>query len=258
VVFQQGCQFVARRAGLKPKHGGSLLVFSVAMIALAIGFGYLSSRRLQAYRDDLSLWGDAVVHQPHDPLVHYNLAIALNKRGERPKAIQHFEQALRLDPDIFQAHYNLALAFEESARPHEAIEHYRATIRLRPEDAASHYNLARLLEDAGDTRSAAEHYRQAVAAQHDFSAAHSNLGLLLLIAGDIENSINHLETALRLEADLTNHVNLMLAYVQANRVAAAIPLAEKALDLARAQGETLLAEKLKGDLEFLRARRSKR
>lgn len=241
----------------KLRRGRALAAFSLAMLVLAIGFGMLSRHRLRAYRDEHSIWQDALVHQPHDPLVHTNLAISLVDIGRRSDAIGHFEQAVQLDPDSYLAHYNLARALEESGRPRDAIEHYRDSIRLKPDDAAAHYNLARLLEGAGADKSAAEHYRQAIAANQDFSAAHTNLGILLLIAGDTENAIHHLETALRLQADLDNHLNLVVAYANANRFAAAIPVAEQALVLARVQGDTLLVATIERELAALRARSAK-
>ncbi len=234
---------------------GPVAVFSVATIALAIGFGYLSSRRLEAYRDELALWQDAVVHQPHDPLVQFNLGTLLAEAGQIPEAIRHFEEAVRLDPDSYRAHYNLARALEGSARSQDAIEHYRSTLRLRPDDAASHYNLARLLEDTGHTLQTIEHYRQAIAVQPDFSAAHTNLGILLLTTGHAQEAVKNFEAALGLQEDLANYMNLVVVYSQLNRATEAIPLAEKALDLARSQGETSLVEELEAVLAYFRGQR---
>ena len=232
------------------------MVFSVATIALAIGFGYLSSRRLAAYRDELSLWQDAVVHQPHDPTVQTNLGTQLAEAGRLEEAILHFEEAVRLDPDSRQAHYNLARALEQSARPQDAIEHYHASLRLRPDDAASHYNLGRLLEGAGKTRQAIEHYRQAIAAQPDFAAAHTNLAVLLLSAGHTQEAIAHFEAALRRQKGLFDYMNLAMAYSLANRADEAITMAEKALELARAQGDTSVARRIEAALAYFRAQRA--
>jgi tetratricopeptide (TPR) repeat protein len=254
-VLQKAWQSVARRAGRESIQSGPIAVFSVATIVLAIGFGYLTSRRLVAYQDELCLWQDAVVHQPHDPVVQINLGTQFAEAGELPEAILHLEEAVRLDPDFYQAHYNLARALEESARPHDAIEHYRSTVRLRPAEAAAHYNLARLLEQTGQKPQAIEHYRQAIAVQPDFGAAHTNLGILLLNAGDVEGAIEHFEAALREQKGLGTYTNLAMAYGLANRLAEAIPMAEKALDLARSQGETSLAEQLAGALAYFRAQR---
>jgi tetratricopeptide (TPR) repeat protein len=265
-LHQRVWRTVARRAGREPFQSGPAAVFSVATIALAIGFGCVSAHRLAAYRDEFLLWQDAVVHQPHDPVVRINLGIQFAEAGQFPEAIAHLEEAVRLpiDPAAwcaemlrYRAHYNLARALEGSARPQDAIEQYRTTLRLRPGDAASHYNLARLLEDAGLVQEAAPHYRQAISARPDFSEARANLGILLIGAGHTREAIENFEAALRVKKDLANYVNLATAYSIANRAAEAIPMAEKGLDLARAQGETSMAEELEATLAHLRARRSR-
>ncbi len=258
---------VARCAGRKPTGREACAVFSAATIALVIGLACLSSYRLSAYRDEFSLWLDAARHQPHDPVVQSSLGTLLAEAGRLPEAIEHLEEAVRLVPDPddspvwyaeelqYRAHYNLARALEGSRRFPDAIEQYRVTLRVRPGDAPTHYNLARLLEDAGDRQEAIEHYRQAIAVQADFPAAQSNLGILLLTTGHVQEAIESFEAALREQEDLANYVNLAMAYSMADRVGEAIRMAEKALDLARSQNETPLAEKLEATLVRLRAQR---
>lgn len=244
---------VVRRAELDSFRSGSVVMFSIAIIALAIGFAYLSSNRLVAYQDELSIWQDAAVHQPHNSVVRQNLGIQLAQAGQLKDAILHLEEAVRLTPDSHRAHFNLALSLEQSARFQDAIDHYRTTLRLCPDDPASHYNLARLLANTGHTLQAISHYRLAIAAQSDFHAAHTNLGSLLLLTGHQQESIRHFEAALREQKDMANYINLAMAYSYVNRVADAIPMAEKALDLARSQGNKSLTREIEGVLARYRA-----
>jgi tetratricopeptide (TPR) repeat protein len=184
--------------------------------------------------------------------VWINLGTQLAKADLLPEAVSHFEEAVRLDPESHKAHYNLARALEVFARPQDAIKHYRMALKFRPEDAATHYNLARLLEAAGTTRQAGKHYRLAIAAHPDFSAAHTNLGLLLLNSGRTQEAIAELEDALRLQEDLANYMNLIFAYSQDGRIAAAASTVERAVNLARAEGNTPLANRLEKALKQLR------
>ena len=269
VAIQQVAQTVAHRFGKEPTRRGPLAALAVATFAVVIGFGYLSSQRLLAYESEFALWQDAALRQPHNPLVQLNLGTMIAEKGDLPQAIVHLEEAVRLAPAPqhsplwyaelmrYRAHFNLARALEASGQAEPAMEQYRATLEVRPDDAASHYNLARLLEDAGSTEQAVEHYRQAVAAQPDFSAAHNNLGIRLLTSGRVEEAIASFEAAVRGQENLENCLNLAMAYASANRVADAIPMAEKALDLARSQNEPYLAQKIKATLGYLRSRQTK-
>jgi protein O-mannosyl-transferase len=242
VLLERVWQFVTKHKQRESVHRGPMAVFAVVTILLAIAFGCVSSHRLLAYREELTLWQDAVLHQPHDPMVQFNLGTLLVEAGRVPEAIDHLEKAVQLDPESYEAQYNLARALEDTSQPQEAAAHYREALGLRPEDAASHYNLARLLEEAGSLSEATDHYRQAVAAQPDFPPAHTNLGILLLNAGDTQEAITCFEAALLQQEDTGNCINLAMAYATANRLAEAIPLARKALDLSQTPTEKSLSK----------------
>jgi tetratricopeptide (TPR) repeat protein len=64
--------------------------------------------------------------------------------GQVPEAIQHYEQALRIQPDFAEVHYNVGLALEKVGRTPEAIQHYEQALRIRPDFVQAQYALARL------------------------------------------------------------------------------------------------------------------
>lgn len=248
-LWQIGCQ----RLGWKPTRNTAVATCFAATAPLAIGLACLSSQRLAVYQDELLLWQDAARHQPHDPMVQFNLGTLLAEAGRPAEAITHLERAVELDPDSGEARFNLARALEESGLAQDAALQYRATVALQPDHAAAHYNLARLLEDSGKSAQALEHYQLAVESQPDFAAAHSNLGILLLGTGRTPEAIEHFEAALDGQNDPGNSINLAMAYWMAGRTAEAIPLAEKALNLARTQGDQALAARIETALAQLRA-----
>jgi tetratricopeptide (TPR) repeat protein len=60
------------------------------------------------------------------------------------EAIQHYEQAVRINPDSVDAHYNLGVALEQLGRVPEAIKHYEQALRLSPNRVEAQNRLARL------------------------------------------------------------------------------------------------------------------
>lgn len=225
--------------------GAASIVLLVAVTAL---FARVSSQRLLAYHDELTLWQDAALHQPRDPLVRANLGIALDRIGQHGEAVVEFSEAVRLDPNSFQTQYNFARALESSRQPEEALAHYREALRLQPEHAASHNNLGRLLAAKGDSQAAIEHYQMAIDLDPQLSEAHNNLGSLLIAYGHTHAAIEQFEQALRLKADAAAHSNLAVAYARDGRMAEATAMARKAISLARAEGNTALAEQLEAAL----------
>lgn len=228
----------------EPARRWTIALSLALFVGLTAIFARVSSQRLLAYHDELTLWQDAALHQPHDPLVRANLGIALDRSGRHDEAVTEFTEAVRLDPNSFQTQYNFARALESSGQLEEAIEHYRDALRLQPEHAASHNNLGRLLAASGDSQAAATHYEMAIDLDPRLSQAHNNLGSLLISYGHTHAAIEHFEQALRLKADSATHSNLAVAYAHDGRMAEATAMARKAISLARAEGNNALAEQL--------------
>jgi tetratricopeptide (TPR) repeat protein len=118
---------------------------TVAVAAvLAIGFGFLTSRRNEDYRSDIAIWGDTVAKRPENPRAHNNLGNALTQSGRIPEAMAHLEYALRIKPDNAEAHYNLGVALERAGRVQDAIRHYEQVLRIKPDLTDARNALARL------------------------------------------------------------------------------------------------------------------
>jgi Flp pilus assembly protein TadD len=245
-------QAVTRKSERHRTGNGSQQVTVVVTALLSIGFGWLSTQRLSAYQSGLSLWQDAVLHQPNDPLVRANLGISLTQAGRLVEAIPHFEAWVELRPDSHWAHYNLARSLEGTQQYQGAMVSYRRAVERQPDHVASHYNLARLLEQSKKWPWAIKHYMQAIDAQPDFAAAHTNLAFLYQSFGDMPLAITHFEAALQAKKDLDHYVNLILALRQTDHTEQATELVEQAIKLAQSQGETGVADELANLLATLR------
>ena len=120
---------------------------------------------------------------------------------------------------------------------YRAIDEYDATLHYRPAFVPAHNNLGRLLAAIGKTSQAIDHYRQAVEIEPHFVAAHTNLAIALFGQGETGEALAQFRTALALKPSVETYANLAGACGQLGRFDEAIPLAEKALELARANGQ---------------------
>ena len=250
-LLEAAWQTFERRIRLNFAHIQPTTIAILLATLLALGFGLLSTQRLAAYQDGITLWRDALLHQPNDPLVRANLGISLAEDGQFAEATEQFHAWTQLKPNSHWAHYNLARSCEGLAKAKEAMQHYRRVLELQPGHAATHYNFARLLEDAGKWPVAIKHYRRAIDEQPDFYAAHTNLGMLLLDLDQPQLAIEHLKIALEGQVSLVNYQNLTLAFIQADRSSAAMAVLEKAIRLAYDQGESAIATDLESVLTDL-------
>ena len=190
----------------------------------------LSRVQVRYWKDSETLFRHALDVTRDNWLAHNSLGNALMESGRLPEAIEHLEQALRIDPDYAQAHNNLGNALMGSGRLPEAIEHLEQALRINPDSAEAHCSLGAALERAGRLQDAIGHYEQALRIKPDLAEAHYNLGTALGRVGRVGEAIEHLEQALRIKPDYAEaHTNLGITLGQAGRIPEAIEHLERAL-----------------------------
>ncbi|MEQ1908368.1 MAG: hypothetical protein ABMA15_06070, partial [Vicinamibacterales bacterium] len=65
-------------------------------------------------------------------------------------ALDHFREALRLDPTYGEAHYNMGSLSRSGGRLSEAVDHLRQAVRFKPDLAPAVASLAWLLATSAD------------------------------------------------------------------------------------------------------------
>ena len=186
----------------------------------------------------------------------------MRQAGRIPEAIGHWEQALRFYPDDIKAHYNLGLALVRLGRLQEAVGHWEQALRIKPDYAEAHYNLGVALVQLGRLPEAMGHWEQALRIKPDYAEAENNLAWLLATlapadGGDPVRAVTLAERA----CELTNNQvagyldTLAVAYAAAGRFNDAVAAAQKAIELAKAAGQSQLVEEIELHLELYRAGR---
>jgi tetratricopeptide (TPR) repeat protein len=190
----------------------------------------LTIQRNRDYRSELTIWRDTVNKCPGNPRARTNLGLALVDAGRVPEAIQQYEQALRIKPDLVEGHYNFGHALIKEGKTQEAIAHYREALRVKPDLAEANCSLGYALIQAGKAAEAIPYLERSLRAKPDFAEAHCNLGNALAQVGKTQEAAAHWELSLRFNpenADVQNNLAIVLA--QAGKTEEAISHWEKAL-----------------------------
>ena len=219
-----------------------------------LGFALLDKGQVE---ESISCFDRAIAARPNDPNPYYNRGRAWLKASRYENAITNFQTAVRLQPDFASAYCNLGYALLQSGRISDAISNYQQAIALEPDYALAHNDLGSILLRSGDTNQARSHFERAVSAAPDFVEARYNLAGLLLAAGQLDDALSQYEKVVQLRPRLAE-AHLMLgkvaaAYARAGRLDRAEAVADHALELARAAGETSLAESLSAQLQSYQA-----
>ncbi len=127
---------------------------------------------------------------------HANLANILLQEYEIDAAIWHFQQAVKLRPDIAELHDSLGRAFASKGIS-LARAAFREALRLKPDLATAHYNLAGWLVREEQFEEACGHYRRALALAPGLLAAALGLAGVLIDLGRLSEAASLIEDLAR-------------------------------------------------------------
>jgi spermidine synthase len=183
--------------------------------------------------------------------------------GKPEEASQHYKEALRLDPDLVEAHMNLGNLLLARGEIQDAIAQYKDVLRLKPESAEAHNYLGRALARSGRAPEAIEHYEEALRFKPNLMEAQNNLAWLLATwvsaeGGGAARAVTLAEAACKLTDNRVAAYldTLAAAYAAAGRFQDATSTAQKAIEIARAEGRTELVEKIEARLKLYRSERA--
>jgi len=149
IVFKRFLASAPRRAGAA--------VFGV--MALAVAYTAATAQRTPVWKDNLSLFSDAVRKSPREEIPHGMLGLALLEAGRLDEASEQFRSVLKIDPRSANGHYNLGRTLLRQNLPDRAAREFEKTLALTPEDGDAHRRLAVAYVLAGRVDDAVEHYR---------------------------------------------------------------------------------------------------
>jgi tetratricopeptide (TPR) repeat protein len=156
-------------------HRAGLLV---ARATLA-GLDPARSRRRADYMMALDLAERALSEQPGLPAAQLIRGIALLNLDDPGRAIDAFDQAVRLDPEDALGRLWLAGAYQAAGSPERALAAAREGVTRAPEDGTARLVLGRLLATTGDGDGAAATFLEALERAPGLTDAESGLRVLL-------------------------------------------------------------------------------
>ena len=203
----------------------------VPAVVLAM-LGVLTWRQTGIYQSQEILWRDTLTKNPDCWLAHNNLGIWLYHEGHIEMAIEHYHQAIEIEPNWCDTWYNLGAALDAQGRPDEAIAHYRRAIQLNPDYAYALNNLGNALAAKGQWDEAIESYRRAVRSDPNYSWALNNLGVALAVRGRLEEAIQAYQRAIKINPERASTcMNLGITLGQLGRTREAVAQYRQALKL---------------------------
>ncbi len=173
------------------------VVYGFAGIVLPV-LVLLTWRQAGMYTDKETLWRTTLARNPDCWIVHYNLGNLLGSQGRMEEAMEHYHEAIQINPNSSEALYNLGMALATTDRFEEAIESFRKAIQINPNSFEALNNLGNALAAQGRFDEAIENYRKAFQINPNYSETLYNLGAALAAKGRFEEAIKNYRMAIQI------------------------------------------------------------
>jgi tetratricopeptide (TPR) repeat protein len=221
---------------------GSLLLIAVAAL--------LTHYQLEYWRTSESLFRHCLAVTTDNYIAYNNVGAILVNQRRYEEAKPFYTEALRINPAFIDAVMNMGTLLAIQGDVTNAVSYLEQGVHLAPGSAECYCKLAVALSEQGRLQEAVSCYRESVRLKPDQVPARNNLAWILATSPDAElrngaEAVNLAERA----CELTRYQEPMLvgtlaaAYAEAGRFTDARNMAEKAVRISTAAGQTELAHK---------------
>lgn len=155
---------------------------------------------------------------PKDARKQYEKATKALQDGKREEAIDHYEKALAIAPDMYFARNNLGSLYLEERRFDDAEKAFQKVIADNQADANAYFNLGNVYLITGRLPEAATAIGEGVKRQPQSALGQFLMGSVLIKQGDPQAGEERLRSALAYDPTLANaHLALANLYLKQNR-----------------------------------------
>jgi protein O-mannosyl-transferase len=227
---------------------------------LHLGHAFLEKGQLDSaifhFQESLKIFSQSRLYGSSAALAHYGLGNALAAKGQRSDAISHYEKALRIKPNA-AAESDLALALYREQRVDEAINHWLSALSLDPNMVYAYAGLGDALLQRRRPGDALACYQKALQLAPQSVPLLNGLAWVLATSSDAQfrNGAQAIQVAR--QADQLTHGEdpriirtLAAAYAENGQFGEAIHVTERALKLAPAKSDPVLAKQLQTDIDL--------
>ncbi len=149
-------------------------------------------------------WGEGMLLLPrstrkNDAVFYNNRGEVYLREGKVDEAIDDFNTAVKLQPELAAAYNNRGVAHSKKGEIDKALNNYNAAVRLNPEFAEVYNNLGNVYDDKDDFDKAIVNFNTAIKFKSDFVDAYVNRGVAYGKRDEFNKAVNDFTTAINLD-----------------------------------------------------------
>ncbi|MBI5096114.1 MAG: tetratricopeptide repeat protein [Nitrospirae bacterium] len=192
---------------------------SVPLLLVVVSLCSIATiQRNQVWKDEYTLWRDAVDKAPYSARAHDNLGLAHITRGEYGRAIDEFNKTIEIQPRYYLAYYNAGVVYQMQNNLDSAKSSYEACLRINPQYFRAYYNLGILFKKAGELDQAISNYEKAISLDPRHPFVYNNLGVAFTEKGERDKAESAFKRATELDPEFIKaYFNLGNLYYRTGR-----------------------------------------
>lgn len=160
---------------------------------------------------------------PDSAIREFKAGVDAEKKKKPDDAARHYNKAIELAPDFYEARNNLGSLALARSDFNAAQEQFQAAIRANPSEASSYFNLANVLVLTKQPAEAMKVAADGLRLQPGSAFGHFVMGTALANSGNVMEAERELKRALELDSTMTKaHLGLVNIYLQQKKKDSAV------------------------------------
>ncbi len=201
----------------------SSLTLLVILSLLTTGYAGATYQRNKVWRNEITLWEDAVKKSPFKPRAHTNLGLAYDAAGEFDRALAEYSRALQINPEYAEAYCSRANTYYYLGEYQKAINDYNRAIALKPYRADFYFSRGFARGKTGDLKGAISDWTETLRLDRYCAEAYYNRGFAYYLMADLTQAIADYTSALTIYPKYRDaYYNRGVAYAKKGEVGKAI------------------------------------
>lgn len=200
----------------------------LAVVILAV----LTWRQCNYWKNSITLFSHTLQVTDNNHLVHHRIGVELLKNNDFERAIAHYNEAIRLNPDNPHYYSDRAESYIATGQISRAMDDYEKAIRLRPDEGQFYSNRGNAYAKLGQYKLAMDDYNEAIRISPDLAELYYNRGTMYAEFGQHLHAIEDYNKAISLDPDFVDaYYNKGTIYAKLGQYQPAIEDFNKAIKL---------------------------
>ena len=195
------------------KNSIKMMVIILMMIVAVNSF--LTYQRNKVWKDEVTLWNDAVGKSPHKARPYNNLGFAYYIQGNFIQAISDYNKAIEIDPNLAETYVGRGLIYANQGNLPQAISDYNRAIDINPAYADAYNNRGIFYFHLGNFTHAISDLTKAIENDPIDAVAYYNRGFSYAKQGNFSQAISDYNRAIEIDTSYADaYYNRGLSFAQ--------------------------------------------